>query len=195
MNVTQELKLEEQKRFVEILSDLSGRPPTSGLHVHPLFKSPDNEAIDDAGNFDRNVYVVSNRAQIKLYKEMPHRNTVTDAAVGWHTDITFEHIPADYSCLIMRVVPPSGGDTFLEELTATFAQPVFMQSANRGKFDVMTPRGSPLNSGTEFSAIHPVVRHKWSPNDVAIWDKPDVGDGVRFGNRVTTVGEKPYLEK
>jgi len=46
----------------------------------------------------------------------------------------------------------------LETLTATCAQPVFVKSAVQGKFDIMSPRGSPLNVGTEFSAIHPVVR-------------------------------------
>lgn len=168
----------------------------------------------------------------------------------------------------MKNTPSTGGDTlwcsstalydkisppyraFLETLTATCAQPVFVKSAERGKFDIMSPRGSPLNEGTAFSAVHPVVRtnpvtglksifavglhcekingvypyedkqirdyflhlitrshdiqvrHKWGPNDVAIWDNrsvfhaatPDVGDGVRFGNRVTSVGEKPYLD-
>jgi len=31
-------------------------------------------------------------------------------------------------------------------------------------------------------------------NVVDILHRPDVGDGVRFGNRVTAVGEKPYLD-
>ncbi|KAF8590991.1 taurine catabolism dioxygenase [Ramaria rubella] len=264
----QNITLAEQKQFVQLIGELSGKPNSSTLHVPPLFKSPDNEAVDDNGNFDEEVYVVSNRAQAKMHKDMPHRKTVTDAAAGWHSDLTFEAIPADYSCLIMRQTPPAGGDTmwcssaalydkisplyraFLETLTATYAQPVFVKSAERGKFDIMSPRGSPLNSGTEFSAVHPVirtnpvtglksvfavglhcekinnvhpyedrqirdyflhlitrnhdiqVRHKWEPNDMAIWDNrsayhaaaPDVGEGIRFGNRVTSVGEKPYLD-
>lgn len=49
---------------------------------------------------------------------------------------------------------------FLETLTATFAQPVFVKSAERGNFEIMSPRGSPLNSGTEFSTVHPVVSAK-----------------------------------
>jgi len=46
----------------------------------------------------------------------------------------------------------------LDTLTATYAQPVLLQSAERGKFEITSPRGSPLNVGTEFSSIHPVVR-------------------------------------
>ncbi|KAF8590983.1 taurine catabolism dioxygenase [Ramaria rubella] len=264
----QNITLAEQKQFVQLIGELSGKPSSSTLHVHPLFESADNEAVDDKGNFDKEVYVVSNRAQLKMYKDMAHRKTVTDAAVGWHTDCTFEPIPADYSCLIMSNTPATGGDTmwcssaalydkisppyraFLETLTATYAQPVFVKSAERGKFDIMSPRGSPLNCGTEFSSVHPVirtnpvtglksvfavglhcekinnvhpyedkqirdyflhlitrshdiqVRHKWEPNDMAIWDNrsvyhaatPDVGEGIRFGNRVTSIGEKPYLD-
>ncbi|KIJ26533.1 hypothetical protein M422DRAFT_272357 [Sphaerobolus stellatus SS14] len=264
----QDLCLADQKEFVNFISELSGRPSSSGLHVHPSFRSPDNEPIDENGNHDENVYVVSNKAQVKLFKEMPHRGTVTDAAVGWHTDVTFEPVPADYSCLIMRTTPPTGGDTlwcsatalydrisppyrsFLETLTSTCAQPVFVKSAARVGYEIMSPRGSPLNAGTEFSAVHPVVRtnpvtglksifavglhcekindvhpyedkqirdyflhlitrnhdmqvrYKWGPNDVAIWDNrsvfhaatPDIGEGIRFGNRVTSVGERPYLD-
>jgi hypothetical protein len=145
----QNLPLAQQKRFVQLVSELSGKPSSSGLHVHPLFKSPDNEAVDAEGHFDEQgpsiylevtlyptdqpvlVYVVSNRAQQKLYKEMSHRTTVTDAATGWHTEyvdilphcdcltyedllfssLTFEPLPADYSCLILNNTPATGGDT------------------------------------------------------------------------------------
>jgi len=264
----QDLTIAEQKELVRQVSELSGKPKASGLHIAPLFKSPDNEPADAEGNFDPEVFVVSNKAQVKLFKDMPHRNTVTDAAIGWHTDLTFEQVPAEYSCLIMRTTPPTGGDTlwcsstalydkisppyraFLETLTATYAQPVFAKSATRGGYEIMSPRGSPLNVGTDFAPVHPVirtnpvtglksvmavglhcskindvhphedeqirdyflhlitrnhdiqVRYKWGPNDVAIWDNrsvfhaatPDIGDGIRFGNRVTSVGEKPYLD-
>jgi alpha-ketoglutarate-dependent taurine dioxygenase len=76
----------------------------------------------------------------------------------------------------MQETPPAGGDTlwvsgyelydrasppmqkFLESLTAECAQPVFKSACEAGKYDVMTPRGSPLNKDYEFAPHHPVVR-------------------------------------
>lgn len=48
---------------------------------------------------------------------------------------------------------------FLESLTATYAQPLFNQSAQENDFELYTePRGAPENVGDELKAIHPVVR-------------------------------------
>jgi len=45
------------------------------------------------------------------------------------------------------------------------------------------------------------VRFKWNTNDVAIWDNRSTFhtatndyDGPRFGDRVVSVGEHPYLD-
>jgi Taurine catabolism dioxygenase TauD, TfdA family len=47
---------------------------------------------------------------------------------------------------------------WLETLTATCAQPVFRSAAEAGGYEIMSPRGSPLNAGDEFSPSHPVIR-------------------------------------
>jgi hypothetical protein len=47
---------------------------------------------------------------------------------------------------------------FLETLTATCAQPVFESACAAGGYEVMSPRGSPLNVGMNFAPVHPVVR-------------------------------------
>jgi len=47
---------------------------------------------------------------------------------------------------------------FLDRLTATCAQPVFKTAATAGNYEVMSPRGSPLNVGDTFAPVHPVVR-------------------------------------
>jgi hypothetical protein len=47
---------------------------------------------------------------------------------------------------------------FLDGLTATCAQPVFRSACAAGKYEVMSPRGSPLNVGDSFAPVHPVVR-------------------------------------
>lgn len=88
----------------------------------------------------------------------------------------FENCPSDFSFLRMQDTPPAGGDTlwcsgyelydrmspafrsWLETLTATCAQPVFKSAAEAGGYDLMSPRGSPLNKGDEFAPSHPVIR-------------------------------------
>jgi hypothetical protein len=47
---------------------------------------------------------------------------------------------------------------FLDGLTATCAQPVFRSACEAGNYEVMSPRGSPLNVGDKFAPSHPVVR-------------------------------------
>lgn len=47
---------------------------------------------------------------------------------------------------------------FLDGLTATCAQPVFRSACTAGNYEVMSPRGSPLNVGDSFAPVHPVVR-------------------------------------
>lgn len=99
-----------------------------------------------------------------------------DLGREWHSDSLFENCPSDFSFLRMQDTPPAGGDTlwasgyeiydrvsppmqkFLESLTAECAQPVFQSACEAGKYDVMSPRGSPLNKDFEFAPHHPVVR-------------------------------------
>lgn len=105
--LTQNLTLAQQKTFVQRIGELSGKPRSSGLSVHPLFNSPNNEPMDDEENFGKEglsvflclpssllivllVYVISNKAQVKLFKEVAHRIfggfETADAAKGWHTE-------------------------------------------------------------------------------------------------------------
>jgi len=88
----------------------------------------------------------------------------------------FETCPSDFSFLRMESTPPSGGDTlwvsgyelfdrlsvpfqrFFETLTADCSQPVFKSACEKGGYEVMSPRGSPLNVDFEFSPHHPVIR-------------------------------------
>lgn len=174
-----DLSIEEQKYMTDMLGKLTGRPAENGLHVHPLFNDPNNFAMAD-GTRDKNIYVINSEAQAKLYATMKNRpgsgNEPRDLGREWHSDSLFETCPSDFSFLRMQSTPPSGGDTlwvsgyelydrvsppfrkFLESLTATCAQPVFKSACEAGGYDVMSPRGSPLNVGYEFSPSHPVVR-------------------------------------
>lgn len=99
-----------------------------------------------------------------------------DLGREWHSDSLFETCPSDFSFLRMQATPPAGGDTlwvsgyelydrlsppfqrFLESLTAECAQPVFKSACDAGGYEVMSPRGSPLNVDFKFAPHHPVIR-------------------------------------
>ncbi|KAI1395106.1 taurine catabolism dioxygenase TauD, TfdA family protein [Hypoxylon fuscum] len=173
-----DLSVEEQKYITDMLGKLTGRPPENGLHVHPLYNDPNNFPMAD-GTTDKHIYVINSEAAKKLYATMKNRpgsgNEPRDLGREWHSDSLFENCPSDFSFLRMQDTPPAGGDTlwvsgyelydrlsppyqkFLETLTATCAQPVFESACKTGGYDVMSPRGSPLNVDYEFSPSHPVI--------------------------------------
>ncbi|KAL1984137.1 hypothetical protein VTN96DRAFT_9442 [Rasamsonia emersonii] len=173
-----DLTIAEQKRITLMLGELTGRPKEHGLHVHPLYRDPNNITMED-GTTDENIYVINDAATKKLYATMKNRTPATeprDLGREWHSDCLFEECPADFSFLRMEQTPPSGGDTlwvsgyelydrmsppfrrWLETLTATCAQPVFRSAAEAGGYEIMSPRGSPLNVGDKFAPVHPVIR-------------------------------------
>ncbi|KAJ5243177.1 Taurine catabolism dioxygenase TauD/TfdA [Penicillium citrinum] len=159
-----------QKELVQRLGELSGKPKTSGLHIHPVA----NSGRENSGSDDE-ISVISSEQRKKLYFS---RNERKQSARGeWHSDITFEPIPSDYTLLRLTELPKTGGDTlfasgyevydrlskpyqkFLEGLTATYAQPRFNEVAGRNNFKIHTgPRGAPENVGEELIAEHPVIR-------------------------------------
>jgi len=172
-----DLTVDELKRFTDLVAKLSGRPKENGLHVHPIYRDPNNIPMGN-GQTDQNIYVINSEAQKGLYKTMGGKNFSEPKNLEreWHSDATFEVCPSDFSCLVMEETPPHGGDTlwcsgyevydrisppmqkFLESLTATCAQPVFKSACAAGNYEIMSPRGSPLNIGDTFAPVHPVVR-------------------------------------
>lgn len=117
---------------------------------------------------------------------------------------TFEVCPSDFSCLMMEETPQYGGDTlwcsgyeiydrispsmctFLDTLTATCAQPVFRSAATAGGYEIMSPRGSPLNVGDTFAPSHPVIR----TNRITGWKSVFAGAGLHV-SRINDV----YVEE
>ena len=91
------------------LGQLSGKPATSGLHIHPI-----SNASREHGGKDNEISVISSEQQKKLYADR-------FAAAGWigerrqsnknqwHSDITFEPIPSDYALLRLTQLPKTGG--------------------------------------------------------------------------------------
>lgn len=149
---------------------LTGQPESSALHVHPL--------TEEGSELGDEISVISSEKQ-KKGGGLTHQLSDTSrlASVGWHTDISFEHVPSDYAMLKIHTLPEAGGDTlwasgyevydrlspqmaaFLETLTATHDASFFHDEARRlGNHLRRGIRGSPLNTGEELKAVHPVVR-------------------------------------
>jgi alpha-ketoglutarate-dependent taurine dioxygenase len=193
-----------QKELVQRLGELSGKPSTSGLHIHPIVNSGrDNSVKDDE------ISVISSVQRKKLYANF-RRDRKQSGRKEWHSDITFEPIPSDYTLLRLTELPKTGGDTlwasgyevydrlsepyqkFLEGLTATYAQPGFNAIAKEHEFNVHPgPRGAPENVGEELSAVHPVIR----TNPVTGWKSVfAVGVHVEKINDVTAEESRHLLD-
>ncbi|KAL2177539.1 uncharacterized protein P884DRAFT_307684 [Thermothelomyces heterothallicus CBS 202.75] len=173
-NLTDDL----QKELVDRLGKLSGKPATSGLHIHPVSNS-----AREHGTKDDQISVISSEQAKKLYSDRfqgflggggKYRQSGKNQ---WHSDITFEPVPSDYALLRLTQLPKTGGDTlwasgyelydrisptlrrFLDTLTAHYAQPLFNETAKRNNFSIYTAeRGAPENVGDSLDAVHPVVR-------------------------------------
>ncbi|SPJ71412.1 related to taurine dioxygenase [Fusarium torulosum] len=193
-NLTNEL----QKKLVLRLGELTGRPSTSSLHIHPVLNSE-----RDLGGEDLNISTISSKQRSRLEKRTTEDGVVVTKrnTEHWHSDIAFEPAPADYTCLRLVELPSTGGDTlwasgcdiydsmslkyqkFLEDLTATFSQPNFSRIAENQGFELYEkPRGSPHNIGRSMKAVHPVVR----TNPVTGWKSIfPVGAHVSHINDVT----------
>ncbi|KXN91354.1 Putative alpha-ketoglutarate-dependent sulfonate dioxygenase [Leucoagaricus sp. SymC.cos] len=162
----QDITVEQQKRLGQKLGELTGKPATSKLHRHPI--------SEDVPELGLEISVISSKRGIAR----PGLPTRTRASGGWHSDITFEPVPSDYSILKLHTLPPVGGDTlwasgyeaydrlsppyqkFLEGLTATHDGDVFNQACRLipPPFKINQERGAPENAGSELKAVHPVIR-------------------------------------
>ncbi|KAK8213424.1 hypothetical protein M8818_002724 [Zalaria obscura] len=199
---------ELQKHLIQRLGELTGKPSTSKLHIHPILNN-DREF----GGSDPEISTISSVQREKLYtkarQDQSYQSDKNQNSAQWHSDIAFEPVPADYTSLRLTQLPRTGGDTlwasgyeiydrisepyqkFLETLTATFAQPFFNDVAKRGGFQLYDkPRGAPENVGSELKAIHPVVR----TNPVTNWKSIyPVGEHVKQINGVTEAESKHLL--
>ena len=185
------LSVEDQKKLVQGLGLHSGKPKENGLHIHPI--APAGGLLDKDGLIDPELFFVSSR----LTRNYPNGRGYYQnfrASKGWHSDITFEPVPADYSSLKIVEQPASGGDTlfangyalyekfspsfraYLETLTGHYAQPNFNEFGSHKNFRLYSqPRGAKENVGEELVATHPIVR----TNPVTGW-KSLYAVGIHF---------------
>lgn len=162
---------ELQKKFILRLGELSGRPSTSTLHIHPVLNG-----ASEFGVGDNEVSTISSLQRKKLFTSEVKNPRKYDSA-QWHSDIQFETCPADYTSLRLTELPSTGGDTlwasgydiydrfskpyqkFFDRLTATYIGEGFLKAAQEGKTALYKePRGSPENAGGHLSIVHPIVR-------------------------------------
>ena len=175
----QEITTKQQEQLGTRLGELSGKPATSKLHIHPL-----TEEFSEFGDY---ISVIS-----ADFNKISHDADIDDrsmlASSGWHSEyplymvvangsITFEKRPSDYAILKIHNLPTTGGDTlwasayeaydrlstpykkFLEGLTAVHsAQRFKIVAARHGRSIRTDPRGAPDNVGDELRVIHPVIR-------------------------------------
>ncbi|KAI0263576.1 hypothetical protein BC834DRAFT_924884 [Gloeopeniophorella convolvens] len=160
----QDITVEQQKQLGQRLGELSGKPATSKLHVHPITQS--------TAELGEEISVISSKGGLGRV----NLEARTRASNGWHADITFEPIPSDYAILKLHTLPAVGGDTlwasgyeaydrlspafqrFLEGLTALHDGNFFVKYAESSGLSVQEHRGAPENVGTNLSAVHPVIR-------------------------------------
>ncbi|KAH9873353.1 hypothetical protein J1614_005751, partial [Plenodomus biglobosus] len=183
----------QMKDLMLRITELSGCPESSSLHVHPL--------TEEGSELGDQISVISSEKQKKGGGLTHQLSDVSRfASAGWHTDISFEPVPSDYAMLKIHTLPPTGGDTlwasgyeiydrlspamqqFLEGLTATHDAKFFLEEAERlGNPIRKGIRGSPLNFGEALSAVHPVIR----TNPVTGWKSVYVNKG--FTKRINGI--------
>jgi alpha-ketoglutarate-dependent taurine dioxygenase len=197
-----------QKQLNHRLGQLSGKPSTSTLHIHPILNNTSEFGVDDV-----EISTISSLQRKALLKNSDARNKRRYDAASWHSDIQFEPVPADYTSLRLTQLPKTGGDTlwasgyeiydrfspayqkFFEGLTATFSGEAFTKAAaaNPEKVKIYEKeRGSPLNVGKELTAVHPVVR----TNPVTGWKSIfALGPFPKFINELNVEESDELLKK
>ncbi|KAK8190974.1 uncharacterized protein BKA78DRAFT_250698 [Phyllosticta capitalensis] len=163
-----------QKKLIQRMGELTGKPSTSTLHIHPIL-NPQREL----GGNDLEISTISSRQRKSYFGK--HDGKVIGGKrqqiEAWHSDIQSEPVPSDYTCLRLTELPTCGGDTlwasgyevydrlspamqkFLEGFTANYDAPFFTDMAKKAGLKLYDkPRGSPENVGAILSAEHPVVR-------------------------------------
>lgn len=95
-------------------------------------------------------------------EETPKHGGDTLFCSGYELYALYKISPAS---VLLRLTPFSSYDrispsfrSYLETLTATCHQPAFKNAATAGGYEIMSPRGSPLNVGDDFAPSHPLVR-------------------------------------
>lgn len=97
-----------QKELAQRLGELSGKPASSKLHIHPVVN-----AGREHGGKDDEISIISSVQSRKIFKGVFDPDQKKQSGKGlWHSDITFEPIPSDYAILRLTELPRTGGGKF-----------------------------------------------------------------------------------
>lgn len=103
-----DLTVDQQKYLVDALARAAKKPSSSGLHIHPT--SFTNSAIDShTGKAIPEVHALDSGLLAEQFKGTS-RSSGWDPAGGFHSDITFEPVPASYAALRLIKTPSSSAD-------------------------------------------------------------------------------------
>ena len=104
-----------QKELAQRLGELTGKPNSSGLHIHPIVN-----ASRDFGGKDNEISVISSEQGKKLFKPGTFGELKQSQRKLWHSDITFEPVPSDYAILRLTELPKTGGGMLKSFLPSCF---------------------------------------------------------------------------
>jgi alpha-ketoglutarate-dependent taurine dioxygenase len=109
-----------QKKLILRLGELTGRPTTSGLHIHPILNSE-----RELGGSDPEISTISSLQFNKFYaqQEQDGLSPKKQNSAQWHSDIAFEPVPADYTSLRLVELPQTGGGKQYSILCTVFQLP------------------------------------------------------------------------
>ncbi|KAL9640023.1 MAG: hypothetical protein Q9164_000558 [Protoblastenia rupestris] len=170
----QHLDNETHQQVVNRIAIASGRPAENDIMTNALYPL--------YGDDPKVITLIPERVAERYgYKTESQKRQ--SSSHEWHSDMSFEENPSDYSSLRLGQVPETGGDTLyasaydlydrmsepfqklFENLTVQWGDPHYTEACGtEGTYK--GPRGSPANVGFGFDAAHPAVR----TNPVTGWN-------------------------
>lgn len=103
------------------LGELSGKPATSGLHIHPVLNAEGDVGEDRVA--DEQISTISSKLFKKVYglDKDQSRSSKKQSSDQWHSDIAFEPIPSNYTSLRLTQLPRAGGGKAIDR---SFSRPM-----------------------------------------------------------------------
>jgi alpha-ketoglutarate-dependent taurine dioxygenase len=87
------------------LGELTGKPKTSGLHIHPIM----NSEHESGGDPEINTISSAQRDKFLRKSGPEDLSPKRQNTAHWHSDTAFEPVPADYTSLRLTQLPKTGG--------------------------------------------------------------------------------------
>lgn len=145
----QDIDDDQQIAFIENFGVMEENTGTVDLHKQRL----KHQRMNDISNLDEQGRLLAADDRRRMF------------ALGnrlWHSDSSFKPIPAKYSALHARVIPPEGGDTEFADMRAAWdALPAAEQVALR---DMVAEHSLVFSRGAlGFDAFTEAEREKWAP--------------------------------